>query len=89
MSQDIGPATPAGTPTEPSPAVVSTPEVWQVRVTVPFHIGPELHQSLFDAIAGAVAAWEPADRQGWDPSVEGSHTPDLIGYHAEALGVEL
>lgn len=44
--------------------------VWKIEVEVPAKAAEqvELH-SLFNAVADAVHAWEPADRDGWDVSV--------------------
>ncbi len=43
---------------------------WQVRVSIPVRVPAEQRDRLFTAIADAVTAWEPADRDGWDALVE-------------------
>lgn len=39
---------------------------WVMRVAVPLALNDDLRDRLFDAVADAVAAWEPEGRDGWD-----------------------
>lgn len=46
--------------------------LWQITVRVPMRMPTEMRDELFVVVADAVAAWEPADRDGWDADVSGA-----------------
>lgn len=60
---------------------------WEVTVSVPLRLPEEQREALFDAVADAVAEWEPDDRTDWDAMV--SAHPEtfalLLWLHAEAV----
>lgn len=60
---------------------------WEVTVTVPLRLPAEQREALFNAVADAVAEWEPDDRQDWDAIV--SAHPEtfslLLWLHAKAV----
>lgn len=60
---------------------------WEVTVTVPLRLPAEQRESLFNAVADAVTAWEPDNRTDWDAIV--SAHPEtfslLLWLHAEAV----
>lgn len=51
---------------------MTEPNAYRIEVVVPYPLPLPLIDSLFVAVADAVRAWEPADRQGWDAFVAGS-----------------
>jgi hypothetical protein len=66
-------------------------DTWQVSVAIPKTLPPAMMDSLFTAVADAVHAWEPQDRDGWDVDVSGHPTvqpcPDARR-HAAVSGVQ-
>lgn len=67
---------------------------WELRVLVPMRRPVEERLALFDAVAHAVAEWEPDERDGWDADVTGCPERDRLSYrdsqlllwlHAEAV----
>lgn len=61
-------------------------KMWRVTVTLPARV-PGSFQ-LFEAVADAAYAWEPADRDGWDIDVSGgpvaTYEPVTIGIGSPA-----
>lgn len=49
-------------------------DTWTVTVEVPLCLPVEMRHDLATAIATAVSAWEPDDRDGWDADVYGQPT---------------
>lgn len=47
-----------------------TDDVYRIYVDVPASLPTELINELFEAVAKAVHAWEPADRGDWDAQVD-------------------
>lgn len=67
---------------------------WEITVRVPMRLPVEMRHDLFEAVAQAVARWEPVQRDGWDADVFGLPTDDRLSYrdsqlllwlHAEAV----
>lgn len=67
---------------------------WEITVSVPHRLPVEMRQDLFEAVAQAVARWEPVQRDGWDADVFGCPARDRLSYresqellwlHAEAV----
>lgn len=67
---------------------------WEITVLVPMRLPVEMRQDLFEAVAQAVARWEPVNRDGWDADVSGCperqrltyrESQELLWLHAEAV----